>query len=484
MRLNPRGPDEIIAGVYLQMYHKLRNPLPSALHSPLTTHSPLQLTATMPRTAARRYRHFEPANSSTPKLSKSSSAEPHASAEPPHLPANYAPHLPTEILLHILSFIPPRRTSQATLASFCLVSRAWYAAATTRLYEKPSIHGKNFDPFVRTVCPSINAHVRKSELAELVKVLDLGSLVHHGSKSVTARLLGRTKANLHTFVAPQASFGLNCLAALSKCQQLRVLDLGLISESIGLQDLIHALAKLGTLTTLAFPRCSLSRSGFYPQSTSWPPQLASLTLSGGVDNEIVYRVANLDGCKLPPSLTKLSLTHCTAVMPSTTLELIRSLRDQLVTLHITNMPRFGVGNMNTVLYDLPNVFQLTISLDYLSYSAFTSTPEPQIEERRIYPLRSLKLVSSGNPSPADFGYRPGDLELNISRGFFPFLHDVCVAKSCGWNKGSNADELPSLAETVEEQDDENRKARRGVYAGLSDEEVARMPAGGVWEIKE
>ena len=34
----------------------------------------------------------------------------------------------------------------------------------------------------------------------------MSSLVHNGSKSLTARLLGRVKTRLEEFVAPQASF--------------------------------------------------------------------------------------------------------------------------------------------------------------------------------------------------------------------------------------------------------------------------------------
>ncbi len=132
------------------------------------------------------------------------SQTPSADSIPP--PNHAAVHLPPELIIHILSYIPRRRTSQSTLYSCCLVSRQWYAAAVPRLYHSPYITGKNFKQFVATICPSVNAHVRKSDLADLVKRLDMGNLVHDGSKSLTARILGRVKFHLEEFVAPQASF--------------------------------------------------------------------------------------------------------------------------------------------------------------------------------------------------------------------------------------------------------------------------------------
>lgn len=119
--------------------------------------------------------------------------------------------LPLEIVEQIISNLVPGygtdRLSQRTLNACGLVARVWYSAAVGPLYESPYITGTNYDRFVATICPSINAHVRKNGLAELVRSLDLCRLVHHGSKSLTARLLGRLKNNLERLVAPKATFG-------------------------------------------------------------------------------------------------------------------------------------------------------------------------------------------------------------------------------------------------------------------------------------
>ena len=120
--------------------------------------------------------------------------------------------LPQEILIQIFSY----QLSQSTLHACTLVSTCWYAAAVKPLYTNPRIVGKNFEPFTNTVCPSINSHIRTNGLAGLIKRLDLSLLVHHGSKSLTARLLGRVKGNLEEFVAPQTSFA--CVCLIERCE--------------------------------------------------------------------------------------------------------------------------------------------------------------------------------------------------------------------------------------------------------------------------
>jgi hypothetical protein len=114
--------------------------------------------------------------------------------------------LPTEIVLHVLELLPRTTKTQKLLYSACLVSRCWYNAGIRLLYRYPRLYSRNFKKFVDTVCPSVNAHIRRSELAMLVEILDMESLVHDGSKSLTARLLSRTKGQLQVFVAPRATF--------------------------------------------------------------------------------------------------------------------------------------------------------------------------------------------------------------------------------------------------------------------------------------
>jgi len=114
--------------------------------------------------------------------------------------------LPSEVLRNV--FIHLTSADQSALHASTLVSHSWYSNSISVLYSSPVIDGKDYDLFVRAICPSVNAHIRTNGLAKLIKTLDMSHLVHNGSKSLTARLLGRVKENLEAFVAPQASFAL------------------------------------------------------------------------------------------------------------------------------------------------------------------------------------------------------------------------------------------------------------------------------------
>jgi hypothetical protein len=101
----------------------------------------------------------------------------------------YANYLPDELLLEILALIEQWETNerQSSLRRFCAVNRQWYDVAIQKLYESPYLAGRAYELFVRTICPSVLAHIKPSALSGLVRVLDLSHIVHHSNKSTTAR---------------------------------------------------------------------------------------------------------------------------------------------------------------------------------------------------------------------------------------------------------------------------------------------------------
>lgn len=379
-------------------------------------------------------------------------------------------YLPDELILDILSYIPHGgRHSQSTLWAFCLVAKQWYDCGIKRLYEQPYLYGRNYDLFVKTICPSVNLHVKKSDLAGHVRILDLRKIVHQSSKSMTARLLGRTKTSLEAFVAPQASFAVNCLAALSKCQQLQTLDLSLISEAISIAELARALQRLPRLKVLYFPRSS-NDSRNVSGSISWPP-LEELHLSGPLDRAFIDHLAG-DGPgqgSLPSTLTNLTIEHCTRLPLLSIQELLISAGPQLERLRVSNIPGLAQSNIDFLLKHCPKLKCLEISLDYIT-SRFVELERWHLSS---HPLERLDLLrASDDQFMSTFEFEPRELlpehlSEALDNEYFPNLRIIRVSKAAHWHT-DKLDEVQELQEALEvnqltSQGTESTSKRIGVW---------------------
>jgi hypothetical protein len=329
--------------------------------------------------------------------------------------------LPSEIIANILCFIPRRTSSQSTFWACTLVSRAWYSASIELLYSRPYLNGGNFAEFVSTVCPSKNAHIRRSTLAVLVRRLDMGELVHNASKSLTARLLGRLKGNVEEFVAPQASFAINSFAALSKCTRLRHLDLSLISASISNKLLFQTLKSLHDLETLFFPRSSSHDHDHSSTSYSWPPRLQALHLAGGIDD--FFLSTHL--INAPPSLSRLSIQHCSQIHAPTLLSTLQTVGPQLRHLTIRHpMPQLYAGALDSIPSICPSLTAFRISADYISNTLFTLVPPS-------HPLQILDLDCSPT-AEADVEISASAIYDAVEEGRLPDLRSVRASARLAW----------------------------------------------------
>jgi F-box-like len=353
--------------------------------------------------------------------------------------------LPSEIISHILSYIPRRENTQSTFWACSLVSRAWYSASIALLYHRPYLNGGNFAEFVRTVCPSKNAHVRQSTLAVLVRRLDMGELVHNASRSLTARLLGRFKGNIEEFVAPQASFAINSFAALSKCTKLRHLDLSLISASISNKLLFKTLKSLQELETLFFPRSSSHDQELYTeQAYSWPPKLNALHLAGGIDSHFLQtHVVNA-----PPSLQRLSIQHCSQVQKPAVIDMLQTIGPLLQHLTIRHpMQQLWVGALDSVLDACPSLTALRISADFISDQMFSS-----LYIQTPHPLRILDLECSPTAG-ADVGISASAVYDCVEEGRLPDLRIVRVNARLAWGATERTrTDSSDLGEILEERE--------------------------------
>lgn len=354
--------------------------------------------------------------------------------------------LPSEIIVHILAFIPRQISTQWTFWACSLVSRAWYSASISLLYERPYLTGGNFSEFVTTVCPSKNAHIRQSALAVLVKRLDMGDLVHNSSRSLTARLLGRLKGNIEEFVAPQASFAINSFAALSKCTKLRYLDLSLISASISNKLLFQTLKSLTKLETLFFPRSSGHDQNSETEPYSWPPRLQALHLAGGVsDKFLCTHLSNISA-----SLSRLSIQSCPQAHVSSLLSILESLGPQLKHLTIRHpMPQLFQGALDSIIQLLPSLIALRISADYISNALFSVEGIPQ-----NHPLRILDLECSPIAG-AEIGISANVIYDAVEKGRLPDLRSVRASMRLAWAATEQTRlDASDLLEIIEENETE------------------------------
>ncbi|KAF1947247.1 hypothetical protein EJ02DRAFT_138189 [Clathrospora elynae] len=378
----------------------------------------------------------------------------------------FAKHLPDELLLEILEHFQRWETleRQITLARFSAVNRQWYDVAIRPLYESPHLYGSAYELFVRTICPSVLAHIKPTALSGLVKTLDLSHIVHQGSKSTTARLLGRTKSSLQIFIAPQASFAINCWASLSKCARLRVLDLSLVSECISFQSLNQTIRQLGYLQELYLPRCSSRYEGpALSINIRWPPRLQHLSLSGSVSGKFLWEMLRQPD-NFPPTFSSLSILHSPGLDHQGIKPLLCNLAESLTVVELRDLPAVKQGRFNGVLDWLPHLTSLTIALDYID-TRFGHMPRDfsPVRWREAKPLHSLTLVASGRSGDPSISFSITDLYSLIDERFLGRLRYLNIAQSTEW-ENENDGELGALeALLLEDLDKENWQQRRWHY---------------------
>lgn len=161
---------------------------------------------------------------------------------------------------------------------------------------------------------------------------------------------------------------INCLAALSKCTHLQHLNLSLVAESITLPSLLHSTSHLPHLHTLHLPRSSAPDPGKSILTHSWPPNLRTLHISGGLhDSTTVYFST------LPPTLSHLTIANCPHLSMLSIGPLLLAKGPQLQRLEIlAPIPRLQVSHkpLNDIMKYLPHLSHLKISIDFIDSTLF------------------------------------------------------------------------------------------------------------------
>ena len=197
-------------------------------------------------------------------------------------------------------------------------------------------------------------------------------------------MLFRLQDNIHTITAFANTSSINCLAALSKCTNLRLLDLSFVSESLSMADLMHSAASLPKLEILHLPRSSGHETG---KKLSWrrlPDTLRELHISGGISDESVFFSSDL-----PESVTGLSIGHCPRLSMLTIRPLLAVCGTQLHDLEVVApIPNLTVYNgvLDEVMDWAPNLRYLKVSSDFVSKQIFDTCDDGELHHKKLNTL--------------------------------------------------------------------------------------------------
>lgn len=328
--------------------------------------------------------------------------------------------LPVEIIVRILAILNLRGKLKP---KFLRVCKLFYAIALPMLYYRPHIKATNFFAFMDTIS-------NNKTIGNNIHLLDLSYVIQSGKNAFVAKLLKRSSKSLEEFISPQTSFGFGPLMAIKSCQQLKVLDLRLVSETVNLKELFASLKNLSHLQHLSFPRSSIEMENFDDiESVQWPPNLSFLRLSGGISDEFLLRTS------IPSTIKMLEFAHCPLINDSAFHHILGRHGSNLTSLKVQfPMPGLKSNSMDYVFTYCPNLISLEIAVDYASNTIFDEENLPFMPHPR--PLRSMYINSSGMLGTSN-KLEPIDLAIAMNEGRLPELKNLNVTAKLGWDPKSD-----------------------------------------------
>jgi hypothetical protein len=343
---------------------------------------------------------------------------------------NSIPQLPLEIIEEIIRWLP-----RPISPKLMYVSRMWYTASLRYVYEAPVLNVHNYVKFVESISSS-------ARVGNFVRVLDLRNIIQSGKNSYTARLLRRCSANLEIFIAPQTSFGHSPLVSLKQCRNLRTLDLGLVSETVDLRELFHAIRGFKYLERLEFPRSSVFCQHY---DNVWPENIRYLGLAGGISNSFVNETS------FPTTIRTLAINNSPFINSESVRSVCGRLGRHLTTLYVVfPMPALRPNALDSVLKLCPNLTSLTASVDYLTRHIFSTPNMPTDPMGRPvqHPLKFFTLDSSGMLGQAG-KIHADDICLAILENKVPNLTHIRISNKLGWNP--EEEDVTELLEVVNDR---------------------------------
>lgn len=339
--------------------------------------------------------------------------------------------LPWEIQKLIINYTTPIPN-----INYLLVCHYWYWQTLSIIYFNPSLNSKNFQSFVNAI-----TFERKKRMGDMVHELNLSTILQSGKNSFVSKLLRRCSMNLEKFTAPQTSFGYSPLMSLKSCHNLIYLDLGLVSETVKLNELFAAIKNFENLTHLAFPRSSINCDNC--ENFSWPRNLKYLKLSGGITNEFVQTIS------WPKTIGTLEFSDCPQLDEHSTYTILDQVGSNLKHLFFYYpMPSLHDNSLDYVFRYCPNLISIQIMVDYCTKWAFSEYMLTIFEVGKR-PLKTIYLECSGQLGMAT-KIHPDDFTIAVMEDRLPLLKNIRVSSRLGWDMKS--DEVEDLINALEDQD--------------------------------
>lgn len=340
--------------------------------------------------------------------------------------------LPTEIIMYIFEILYFRGQLKP---KFLRVNKMFYSLLIPYIYGYPKLKATNFFSFVDTI-------TNNKKIGDNVRQLDLAYIIQSGKNAFVAKILKRCRKNLISFVAPQTSFGLGPLVSLKNCENLEILDLRLVSETLNLAELFNSIRNLDKLTKLSFPRSSIEIDPSLLDKIHWPPKLTSLRISGGISDEFLFRST------LPDTITHLEFAHCPAIGDDGIRSLLYKFGENLKSLKVEYpMPKLKDNTLDVIFDCCPNLTTLLVYVDYISGSFFEDFNLKYLDYER--PLKTMYIDSSGMLGTST-KLHPLDLALAITEGRLPKLKFLRCTAKLGWDPKS--DFMTTIIQELEERD--------------------------------
>ncbi|OAP56768.1 hypothetical protein AYL99_08880 [Fonsecaea erecta] len=232
----------------------------------------------------------------------------------------------------------------------------------------------------------------------MIKHLDMRGIAYDSSNSLTARLIFRTKLSLESFASPAVTFSLASLAPLSKCVNLRHLDLSTDYYSIPVLDLLDAIVELKQLTRLSLPKgFHVSQDIHSIENLRWPENLTHLTAS----DVMCFRSAEWDLLieTWPRSLTTLTFPDCPHFTGADVFLHCHNQAKHVQRLKLTESRGLGEDSYNLfdILRVFPHVQELIIPADVARRTLNEPPVETEEAAARDSPLEILRITPTSHP---------------------------------------------------------------------------------------